>query len=176
MLRFCGSTAPDTDGALFVAASASVIGRVTLKKDSSVWYGAVLRGDLEPIVIGEGSNVQDCAVLHCSKHCPITVGQGVTIGHGAVVHGCTIGDHVLVGMHATLLNRCIIGQGSIIAAGAVVPEGMIVPPGSMVMGVPARVRGRLTAQQAALAPAGAREYVDLARLHAETAQEVKNEK
>lgn len=172
MVIACGGTVPQTEGALFVAQDARVIGKVTLQKNSSVWYGAVLRGDLEPIVIGEGSNVQDGAVLHCSKKYPITIGRDVTIGHAAVVHGCTVEDEVLVGMHATLLNGCVIGRGSIVAAGAVVPEGMIVPPGSMVMGVPARVRGALNEKQAHMAQAGAEEYRELARLHAATAQEV----
>ncbi len=176
MMISCGGETPQNNGALFVAPSASVIGKVRLEKDSSVWYGAVLRGDIEPIIVGSGSNVQDGAVLHCSKHCPLTIGRNVTIGHAAVVHGCTVEDDVLVGMHATLLNRCVIGKGSIVAAGAVVPEGMIVPPGSIVMGVPAYVRGPLNERQRSLAPDGAEEYRELARLHASTNREVPCEK
>ena len=174
-LSFCGKT-PRDEGAAFVAPSATVQGDVVLKPGSTVWYGAVLRGDIEPIIVGPGSNVQDGAVLHCSKHCPLTIGRNVTIGHAAVVHGCTVEDDVLVGMHATLLNRCVIGKGSIVAAGAVVPEGMIVPPGSIVMGVPAYVRGPLNERQRSLAPDGAEEYRELARLHASTNREVPCEK
>lgn len=165
MLISCGGHTPKADSALFVAPTATLIGDVTLQKDVSVWYGAVLRGDIEPIVIGEGSNVQDNAVLHCSKERPLTVGRNVTIGHSAVVHGCTVEDDVLVGMHATLLNGCVIGKGSIVAAGALVPEGMIVPPGSMVMGVPAHVRGALNERQADMVSEGGEEYRELARLH-----------
>ena len=174
-LSFCGKT-PRDEGAAFVAPSATVQGDVVLKPGSTVWYGAVLRGDIEPIIVGPGSNVQDGAVLHCSKHCPLTIGRNVTIGHAAVVHGCTVEDDVLVGMHATLLNRCVIGKGSIVAAGAVVPEGMIVPPGSIVMGVPAYVRGPRNERQRSLAPDGAEEYRELARLHASTNREVPCEK
>ena len=174
-LSFCGKT-PRDEGAAFVAPSATVQGDVVLKPGSTVWYGAVLRGDIEPIIVGSGSNVQDGAVLHCSKHCPLTIGRNVTIGHAAVVHGCTVEDDVLVGMHATLLNGCVIGKGSIVAAGAVVPEGMIVPPGSIVMGVPAYVRGPLNERQRSLAPDGAEEYRELARLHASTNREVPCEK
>ena len=173
MLISCGGAVPQTKEALFVAPNAMVIGKIELKKNASVWYGAVLRGDIEPIVIGEGSNVQDCAVLHCSKKCPMTIGRNVTIGHAAVVHGCTVEDDVLVGMHSTLLNGCVIGKGSIVAAGAGVPEGMIVPPGSMVMGVPAHVRGPLNEKQKHMAADGAEEYRELARLHAASAQEEK---
>ena len=165
MLISCGGAMPKADLALFVAPTATLIGDVTLQKDASVWYGAVLRGDIEPIVIGEGSNVQDNAVLHCSKERPLTVGRNVTIGHSAVVHGCTVEDDVLIGMHATLLNGCVIGKGSIVAAGALVPEGMIVPPGSIVMGVPAHVRGPLNERQAGMAAEGGEEYRELARLH-----------
>lgn len=166
MLIRCEGALPQTEKALFVAPSATLIGRVTLGPESSVWYGAVLRGDLEPIVIGEGSNVQDNAVLHCSHGQPLTIGSGVTIGHGAIVHGCTVEDDVLVGMGCTLLNGCVIGRGSIVAAGAVVPEGMIVPPGSMVMGLPARVKGPLKEAQRSMPQKGAAEYRALARLHA----------
>ena len=160
----------------FVAFNATVRGDLRIEEGASIFYGAVLRGDIEPIIVGPGSNVQDGAVLHCSKNCPLTIGRNVTIGHAAVVHGCTVEDDVLVGMHATLLNRCVIGKGSIVAAGAVVPEGMIVPPGSIVMGVPAYVRGPLNERQRSLAPDGAEEYRELARLHASTNREVPYEK
>lgn len=169
LIRYNGIS-PDVEKALFVAPNATIIGKVTLGKDSSVWYGAVIRGDLEPIRIGEKSNVQDNAVLHCSHNRPMNIGNNVTIGHGAVVHGCTIEDNVLVGMGCTLLNGCVIGAGSIVAAGAVVPEGMIVPPGSMVMGVPARIKGTLKGEHIDMPLKGAEEYRQLAEQHLSATQ------
>lgn len=166
LIRYQGIS-PKTEEALFVAPNATIIGKVTLSKNASVWYGAVIRGDLEPIVIGEGSNVQDNCVLHCSHGKPMTIGANVTIGHGAVVHGCTVEDDVLVGMGCTLLNGCVIGKGSIVAAGAVVPEGMIVPPGCLVMGVPARIKSSVKSAQADMPLRGAAEYRELAALHAQ---------
>lgn len=169
LIRYNGIS-PDAGKALFVAPNATIIGKVTLGKDSSVWYGAVIRGDLEPIRIGEKSNVQDNAVLHCSHNRPMNIGNNVTIGHGAVVHGCTIEDNVLVGMGCTLLNGCVIGAGSIVAAGAVVPEGMIVPPGCMVMGVPARIKGTLKGEHVDMPLKGAEEYRQLAEQHLSATQ------
>ncbi|WP_432511478.1 gamma carbonic anhydrase family protein [Kineococcus sp. SYSU DK001] len=149
----------------FLAPGATLVGRVDLGADVGVWYGAVLRADSGGITVGDGSNVQDGCVLHADPGFPITVGRGVSIGHGAVVHGCTVGDDVLIGMGARVLNGARIGAGSLVAAGAVVLEGTDVPPGSLVAGVPAKVRRELSAEELEGVRANARTYVDLAARH-----------
>jgi carbonic anhydrase/acetyltransferase-like protein (isoleucine patch superfamily) len=123
----------------FIAPSAIVLGDVTLGPRASVWYGAVLRGDTAPIVVGEASNVQDGTIVHVDAGVPATVGARVGIGHRVVLHGCTIEDECLIGMGSVLLNGVHIGTGSVVAAGAVVPEGLRVPPRSVLVGVPARI-------------------------------------
>jgi carbonic anhydrase/acetyltransferase-like protein (isoleucine patch superfamily) len=126
-------------GDVFVAPSASVIGSVVLHPDSSVWFGAVIRGDSDIITIGPESNVQDNAVLHTDPGIPLTLGRGVTVGHHAMVHGCTIGDYSLVGIHAVILNGAVIGKHCVIGANAFVPEGKVIPDNSLVMGTPGKV-------------------------------------
>jgi carbonic anhydrase/acetyltransferase-like protein (isoleucine patch superfamily) len=145
------------------AESAAVIGAVTCGAEVNLWYGAVLRGDSDAITVGEGTNVQDNCVLHCDPGTPLTVGKFCTIGHGAIVHGCTVGDHVLIGMGATLLNGCKIGDGAIIGAGALVPGGMEVPPGMLVVGVPGKVLRPVKPEEQASQEANIREYLSLAR-------------
>ncbi len=127
------------DGDVFVAPGAAVIGNVKLMSGTSVWFNAVLRGDTEPITVGEGSNVQDGCVGHADPSFPLTIGRNCTIGHKAIVHGCTIEDGVLIGMGATVLNGAVIGAGSLIGAGALVTEGKRIPPGSLVVGAPGKV-------------------------------------
>lgn len=127
--------APDS----FVGDGAVLIGQVTLELGSSVWFGAVLRADSEPIRVGPGSNVQDNCTLHVDPGLPCTIGAGVTIGHNAIVHACTVEDNVLIGMHATILSGAVIGRDSIVGAAALVPEGVVIPPGSLVLGIPGRV-------------------------------------
>ena len=165
-LSFCGKV-PRNEGAAFVAPNATVQGDVILKAGSTVWYGAVLRGDDGQLIIGENSNVQDNAVLHTGPGLDVTVGRGTSVGHGAVVHGCTVGDGCLIGMHATILNGAVIGDGCLIAAGALVPENMQVPAGSLVIGVPGKVVRPVSAAQAAAIKANEEEYLELARAHAE---------
>ena len=133
----------------YIADNATVIGSVTLHNNVSVWFNAVIRGDNDPITIGANSNVQDAAVLHSDPGFPLTVGQGVTIGHKAMLHGCTIGDHTLIGMNAVILNGAIIGENCIIGANALVAEGKHIPPGSLAVGSPARVLRQLTDEQIA---------------------------
>src|SRR5688500_2841730 len=123
----------------FIAATASVMGDVTVGEDASVWYSAVLRGDMAPIVIGAQSNIQDGSIVHVDAGVPCSVGSRVAVGHRVVLHGCTVEDDCLIAMGSLLLNGVRIGAGSVVAAGAVVPEGMQVPPGSLVMGVPGRI-------------------------------------
>lgn len=130
---------PKTDKAIFIAENACVIGDVELGEDTSVWFGAVLRGDLDKISLGRGSNVQDNCTLHCDKGIPLTIGEDVTIGHNAVVHGCTIGDGSLIGMGSVILNGAKIGNHCLVGAGAVVGENKEFPDNSLILGVPARV-------------------------------------
>jgi carbonic anhydrase/acetyltransferase-like protein (isoleucine patch superfamily) len=127
----------------WIAPGAVVVGDVSIGATSSIWYGCVVRGDLEPIRIGEETNVQDLTVVHVDVDLPTFIGDRVTIGHRCVIHGCTVGDDTLVGMGAVLLSGCEIGAGSLIAAGAVVREGFVVPPRSVVAGIPAKVRGEM---------------------------------
>jgi carbonic anhydrase/acetyltransferase-like protein (isoleucine patch superfamily) len=166
LLIFDGVT-PEVDPTAFVAPNASVIGRVKLAANSSVFYGAVLRGDIDSISIGAGSNVQDNVSMHTDVGIKLVVGSGVSIGHNAVVHGCTVEDDCLIGMGSIILNHAVIGAGSLVAAGAVVLEGTVVPPGSLVAGVPAKVRRELTAEEREHVKLNASHYVDLAAKHRE---------
>lgn len=139
MIMVYKGISPEIDENAFVAPNATVIGKVKIGENSSVWFGAVLRGDESPITIGRGSNVQDNAVLHCDLGSPMSIGDNVTIGHGAIIHGATIGDNVLIGMGAIVLNGAKIGDNCIVGAGAVVKENAEVPANSMLVGVPAKV-------------------------------------
>ena len=130
---------PKIDEGAFVAPTAVVVGAVTMRSRSSIWYSAVARADMETIEIGEDSNVQDGCTLHSDPGFPLLVGRGVTVGHRVVLHGARVDDDVLVGMGSVVMNGAHIGSGSIIAAGAVVTQGTQVPPGSLVAGVPAKV-------------------------------------
>ncbi|WP_067719223.1 gamma carbonic anhydrase family protein [Nocardia yamanashiensis] len=139
-----GEHAPQIDESAWIAPNATIIGRVRLEAEVSIWYSAVLRGDIEDISVGARSNIQDGCVLHADPGFPLTVGSGVSVGHNAILHGCTVGDDVLVGMGATVLNGAVIGAGSLIAANALIPEGAQIPPGSLVAGVPGKVRRELS--------------------------------
>jgi gamma-carbonic anhydrase len=132
---------------VYIAKGAVVVGDVTLGHHSSVWYNAVLRGDIHRIVVGHHTNIQDNAVLHLADDYPCTVGNYVTIGHSAIVHACTVGDEVLIGMGAVILDGAVIGRQSIIGAGALVTQGTRIPPGSLAVGAPARVVRRLTGKE-----------------------------
>ncbi|WP_067433345.1 gamma carbonic anhydrase family protein [Nocardioides jensenii] len=147
MLIALGDRSPVIPDSAWVAPDATLVGSVNLAEGSSVFYGAVLRADNEPITIGPRSNVQDNCVFHVDKGKPVILGEGVSVGHGAVVHGATIGDHVLVGMGATVMNGAVIGDEVLIAAGALVTEGMEVPPRTLVAGVPGKVRRELTDEE-----------------------------
>lgn len=151
---------PKTEKAAFVAPNATISGDVTLEEGVTVWFGAVIRTELDPMVIGKNTNIQDNCVLHCDVGYPLRLGENVTLGHGAIVHGCTVGNDVLVGMHATILNGAVIGDGAIIAAGAVVKEHMQVPPGALVAGVPAKVIRQNGPEMAEKVRANAQHYVD----------------
>ena len=144
-----GEFAPQTAGPrrFWVAPGAHVIGDVRMGEDVSVWFGAVIRGDNEPIRIGARSNIQDMGVLHSDPGSPLTIGEGVTIGHKVVLHGCTIGDNSLIGLGACVLNRAFIGANSLVGAGALVTEGKVFPDGVLIVGSPARVVRELTPEQ-----------------------------
>ena len=138
---------PVVDESSYVAPGGVLAGDVTLHANVGIWFNAVLRGDYEPIVIGEGSNVQDNVSGHVDTGFPLTLGKNVSVGHNAVIHGCTVEDDCLIGMGAIVMNGAVIGAGSLVAAGALVLEGTIVPPGSLVAGVPAKVRRELTEEE-----------------------------
>ncbi len=150
----------------FRAANATVIGDVTLGSHVGIWFGAVVRADKDRIVIGDRSNIQDNCVVHTSKGHPVLMGSDVSVGHGAILHGCTIGDRVLVGMGAIVLNGARVGSGTVIGAGAVVTEGMEVPEGSVVVGVPGKVIKKSSEAQLQQILANAASYVQLAQEYA----------
>ena len=154
---------PAVHDTAFIAPAATVIGWVTLDEHSSVWPGAVLRGDNEPIVVGSGSNVQDGAVLHTDPGCPLTLGAGVTVGHQAMLHGCTIEDGALIGIQAIVLNKAVIGKHSLVGAGAVVTEGKVFPERSLILGAPARVVRTLTDEEVLNLQRNSQGYVDRAQ-------------
>ena len=143
----------------WVADSAQVIGNVELGEGASVWFGAILRGDTEPLRIGKGSNVQDGSVVHADVGCPVTVGENVTVGHQVTLHGCTIGDGSLIGIQAVVLNGAKIGRNCLVGAGALVTEGKEFPDGSLIVGSPAKVVKQLTPQQLERLAESARHYV-----------------
>ena len=130
---------PEIHETAWIAPGAHVMGKITLEAKTSVWFGAVLRGDNERITLGEGSNIQENCVLHTDMGYPLTIGRNCTIGHTAILHGCIIEDGALIGMGATVLNGAVIGAGSLVGAGALVTEGKVIPPGSMVLGSPGKV-------------------------------------
>ena len=167
-----GELRPEVGSDVFVADSARVIGRVRLGDRASVWFGAVLRGDNEPIEIGAGSNVQDCAVLHTDPGFPLRVGDGVTIGHQAMLHGCSVGDGSLIGIQAVVLNGARIGRNCLVGAGAVVTEGKEFPDSSLILGAPARVVRTLDEAQIAGMRANARTYVERAALFSSSLKEL----
>lgn len=143
----------------WIADNAVVVGKVRLEAGASVWFGAVIRGDNELILIGEHSNVQDGAVMHTDPGSPLTLGKGVTVGHNAMLHGCTVGDYSLIGINAVVLNGAKIGKHCIIGANALIPEGKEIPDGSLVMGSPGKVVRELNDQQKKMIEAGAAHYV-----------------
>ncbi len=155
--------APQIADSAWVAASAEVMGNVKLGADASIWFGAVLRGDNDPITIGAGSNVQDGSVLHADIGQPLTLGERVTVGHKVMLHGCTIGDESLIGIGAVVLNGAKIGRHCLVGAGALVTEGKEFPDGSMILGSPARVVRQLTPEQIEGLRGSALGYVENAR-------------
>ena len=150
---------------VFIAPTAAVMGDVTIGADSSIWYGAVLRGDMAPIVIGSQTNLQDGTLVHVDEEVPCHIGSRVGVGHRVILHGCIVEDDCLIGMGSVLLNKVHVGPGSVVAAGAVLPEGMQVPPRSLVMGVPGRVVRPVDERLARRIGETWAHYVEQARAH-----------
>ncbi len=155
-----GDTAPTIHESVFVADTAAIIGKVVLEENASVWFGATIRGDNEPITVGAGSNVQEGAVLHTDPGCPLTIAPNVTIGHQAMLHGCTIGEGSLIGIQAVVLNRAVIGRNCLVGAGAVITEGKTFPDNSLILGAPARVARTLSDEEIARLHANTRNYAE----------------
>jgi gamma-carbonic anhydrase len=161
-VRALGSVSPRLGQRVFVADTAVLVGDVRLGDDVNVWYGAVLRADLQEVRIGARTNIQDNAVVHVDRpDYPTLVGEDVTVGHAAVLHGCRVERGALVGMHATVLNGAVVGEDAIVAAHALVPPGMVVPPRTLVAGVPAKVRRELTDEEVEHVRRGVRDYLEL---------------
>ncbi|MCF8786215.1 gamma carbonic anhydrase family protein [Rhodococcus ruber] len=160
-----GNHCPDVHATSWIAPNATVIGKVCLGKYVGIWYNAVIRGDMELITIGDQTNIQDGCVLHADPGIPLTVGSGVSLGHNAILHGCEIGDDVLVGMGATVLNGAKIGSGTLIAANALVLQDAEIPPGSLVAGVPGKVRRDITDAERDSIKRNAAMYLDALHMH-----------
>jgi len=151
----------------FIAPGATVVGNVTLGDEASLWFGVIARGDVDAIVIGPRTNVQDAVILHAAAGLPCHLGARVTVGHGAVVHAAIVEDDVLIGTRATVLDGAHIGRGSLVAAGTLVPPGMVVPPGVVVMGAPGKVVRAVTAEDVELIRVSAEHYCEYARRYRE---------
>lgn len=167
-----GDDVPEIRSGVWVADGATVIGKVTLAENASVWYGAVLRGDNAPILIGRDSNVQDNSVLHTDSDISLVVGERVTIGHQVMLHGCSIGDGALIGIQSVVLNGARIGRNSIVGAGTLIPEGKEYPDGVLIVGTPGRVVRELTPAQIERLQISAAHYVQQQRRHATQLQRV----
>lgn len=157
---------PDTTKAAFIAANATVLGDVTLGAHSSVWYGCVLRGDINSIEIGEGTNIQDLAMVHLADDYGVKIGRYCTIGHSAIIHACDIGDECLIGMGATILDGAKIGDHCIVGANSLVTQRFVSPPGSMILGSPAKVVRTLNEKELLGLRAWAEKYIAVAKAHA----------
>jgi carbonic anhydrase/acetyltransferase-like protein (isoleucine patch superfamily) len=167
MLIALGEKIPSVADTAWVAPNATLAGSVSLGEGASVWYGAVLRADNEPITIGARSNVQDNCSFHVDVGKPVTLGEGVSVGHNAVVHGATVGDHALIGMGARVMNGAVIGAESMVAAGCLVTEGTVVPPRTLIAGVPGKIRRELTDDEVAHLHQNSRTYEAHRDLHAD---------
>ena len=164
LLSFAGHQ-PCIDADAWLAPNATVIGQAEIGAGASVFYGAVIRADMDRVHLGVGSNLQDNVAVHTDTGFPTRIGDGVSVGHSAVIHGCTIEDHCLIGMSATVLNGAVVGTGSLVAAGAVILEGTVIPPRSLVAGVPGKVRRELTEDEYAKVVGNAEIYLELAARH-----------
>ncbi|MFN8577655.1 MAG: gamma carbonic anhydrase family protein [Candidatus Sericytochromatia bacterium] len=150
---------------VFIAPNTDVVGKVSIGENSSIWFQSVLRGDVDEIVIGQNCNIQDSCVIHCVEGFPTKMGNNVSLGHGVILHGCTLGNNVLVGMRATILTGAIIGNNCLIAAGALVSENMVIPDNSLVIGIPAKVKKEINESQLKLINKTAENYIEYSRMY-----------
>ena len=160
MIHDVNGYTPKIDPNSWVASNAVIIGRVELKKNSNVWFNATLRGDIEPIIIGEGSNIQDGSVIHTDPSCPTIIGSGVTVGHMVMLHGCEISDDCIIGIGSTILNKARIGKNCIIGANTLVTENKVIPDRSLVLGSPGKVVRQVTEEEIKHIKENARDYVE----------------
>ena len=154
-----GDRRPEIHGDSWIADNATVVGSVVVKQDASVWFNVVIRGDNEPITLGEGTNVQDGSILHTDPGAPLTLGANVTVGHLAMLHGCTVGDGSLIGIKSVVLNRAVIGKHCLIGANSLIPEGKVIPDRSLVMGSPGKIIRELTDEEVEKLQRAAQGYV-----------------
>lgn len=159
-IRYMGTPA-------FIAPNASLIGSIELHENTSIWFNVVIRADNDQVTIGEGSNIQDGSVLHIDSGYPLTIGKHVTVGHKAMLHGCTIGDHSLIGINAVVLNGAKIGKNCLIGANTLIPERMEIPDGSMVIGSPGKIKRSLSEQEIKLLELSAAHYIQNAQRYGE---------
>ncbi len=165
MIKKIRGKKPKIDNSVFIASGSKIIGNVTIKKKSSIWYNTVLRGDIAPITIGSMTNIQENCSLHIDHDCPLILEEGITVGHGVILHSCKIKNNCLIGMGSTILNNAIIGANSIIGAGALVTEEKEIPPYSLVMGVPGKVVRKLKEEEIEKIKKSAKGYFKLAQEH-----------
>lgn len=165
MITKFGNKTPNTDSSAFIAPNATVVGDVTIGRKSSVWFGAVVRGDSNSMRIGARTNIQDLCCLHVDGKNPLKIGDDVTVGHRATLHGCTIGNRVLVGMGATIMNGAVIGDDSIVGAGALVTEGTTFPPRSLIIGFPAKLKREITEDEIRMISKSAEHYLETAAIY-----------
>lgn len=167
-----GAKVPQLGPGVWIAPNATVIGDVRLAAKVSIWWNAVLRGDNDPITIGENSNIQDGSILHTDEGVPLNIGRDVTVGHLVMLHGCTVGDGTLVGIKSVILNGAVIGKHSLIGANTLIPEGKVIPDRSLVMGSPGKVVRELTDEQLARIAHGTAHYVDNAERYRQFLEEI----
>jgi carbonic anhydrase/acetyltransferase-like protein (isoleucine patch superfamily) len=172
MLYALGELSPQIDGKCYIAPDAAVIGDVHLHSDTSVWFGAVLRGDVERITIGRGSNIQDGSVLHCDPGAPLILEEFVTVGHKVMLHGCRVGQNSLIGISSTILNHAVVGANSIVGANALVTEKKTFPDGVLILGSPAKVIRKLTDEEIRNLPTYATRYIDRAERYRKSLREI----
>lgn len=163
MIRKFMDKTPIIENPAFIADNAEITGETSIKENASIWYNAVLRGDISPLYVGKGSNIQDGVIMHTSEGIPCIVKDYVTVGHGAILHSCTVGSCSLIGMGAIILDKSEIGEGSIVGAGSLVTKGKIFPPHSLIMGSPAKAVRTLTEEEIAARRAQAEHYIELAK-------------
>ncbi|MGL5330573.1 MAG: gamma carbonic anhydrase family protein [Peptostreptococcaceae bacterium] len=165
MIKDYMGKSPQIDDSVFVAESADIIGEVSIEKNASVWYNVVIRADVQPVTIGENSNIQDGCVVHTAYDIPTIIGKNVTVGHKALVHGCTIGDNTLIGMGAIVLDGAEVGENTLLGAGSLVPPGKKIPSGVLAMGSPAKVIRELSLEEIENITKSALNYVKTANNH-----------